>query len=361
MDNTKATNEIENSYILREYFKGFKLSNNDLYKIRDKFNKVDRSFILDCVTKQNSEIYNIIAENYSTTINKFDQISEQINQLNEQLTNIYNDNLVLFSLKSCEDQNNASNNSNTNISNNNISNSLSSSSDNDLKEPTSIKQLNSNINENLNKIQQFQNEIQAKNNAIDNKLTQVKDDENFLLEVDQEKDIYIENLTDEILTDLVAEDGTGFIHPYLYKLMLILFDYVYLNPLSKDTQIHDIENEKVRSKIYKEYKKEIFSRKIESLKKKLKASQTNEIFNSQSETWTINPSADTINKQTTPEKLREINQILENLKNEAENLGKNKIYEKFFFPIFKTLKLVVFISLGKIRVNKLREAVENVS
>jgi hypothetical protein len=67
MDNN---NYIETSYILREYYKGFKSQPADLMKIREKINKIDRNIILDTVVKQNSEIYNLIAENYSSTINK---------------------------------------------------------------------------------------------------------------------------------------------------------------------------------------------------------------------------------------------------------------------------------------------------
>jgi hypothetical protein len=62
--------EIENSYILREYFKGFKVTPSDLVKIREKINKTDRSAILEGIIRQNNEIYNIIAENYALTIDK---------------------------------------------------------------------------------------------------------------------------------------------------------------------------------------------------------------------------------------------------------------------------------------------------
>ncbi len=62
------------------------------------------------------------------------------------------------------------------------------------KEPYSIKQLNISISDNLNKVQEMQNEIQAKNNIIENKINQIKDDDNFLREVEEEKFMYIERV-----------------------------------------------------------------------------------------------------------------------------------------------------------------------
>ncbi len=68
--NHNQSQNVETSYVLREYFKGFKLSPGDLMKVRDKINKTDRNALLDAIVKQNTEIYNIVAENYSQTINK---------------------------------------------------------------------------------------------------------------------------------------------------------------------------------------------------------------------------------------------------------------------------------------------------
>jgi hypothetical protein len=60
--------DIEKSYILREYFKGFKLENSEVNKIRDKINRTDRNLILDTIVKQNNDIYNLVAQNYANTI-----------------------------------------------------------------------------------------------------------------------------------------------------------------------------------------------------------------------------------------------------------------------------------------------------
>ena len=66
MENKKK--EIETSYILREYFKNFKLDGTSLVGLKDNINKIDRSMLLDSVVKQDDEVYNLIADNYSTTI-----------------------------------------------------------------------------------------------------------------------------------------------------------------------------------------------------------------------------------------------------------------------------------------------------
>ncbi len=60
--------EIETSYILREYFKNFKLDGVALVGIKENINKIDRNMLLDSVVKQDNDVYNLIAENYSTTI-----------------------------------------------------------------------------------------------------------------------------------------------------------------------------------------------------------------------------------------------------------------------------------------------------
>jgi hypothetical protein len=71
MENNHSENkesEIEKSYIMREYFKGFKLENSEANKVRDKINKTDRNLILDSIVKQNNEIYYLVAKNYANSI-----------------------------------------------------------------------------------------------------------------------------------------------------------------------------------------------------------------------------------------------------------------------------------------------------
>ena len=46
--------DVENSYILREYFKNFKTGSKELYSLREKINKTDRNLILDNIVNQNN-------------------------------------------------------------------------------------------------------------------------------------------------------------------------------------------------------------------------------------------------------------------------------------------------------------------
>jgi hypothetical protein len=60
--------QVENSYILREYFRDFKTDPKELGNLREKINKTDRNLILDNIMKQNKDIYTLVSSNYSQTI-----------------------------------------------------------------------------------------------------------------------------------------------------------------------------------------------------------------------------------------------------------------------------------------------------
>jgi hypothetical protein len=66
--NNEDNSSSETNYILREYFKNFKINQNDLLKIKTKINKIDRDVILDSLVKQDKDVYDVIAENYSSTV-----------------------------------------------------------------------------------------------------------------------------------------------------------------------------------------------------------------------------------------------------------------------------------------------------
>jgi len=66
MENDKLG--IETSYILREYYKNFKTDSVSYAGMKDKINRIDRGMLLDSVIKQDEQVYNLIADNYSTTI-----------------------------------------------------------------------------------------------------------------------------------------------------------------------------------------------------------------------------------------------------------------------------------------------------
>jgi hypothetical protein len=210
------------------------------------------------------------------------------------------------------------------------------------REPNSIKQLNSNILENDNKIQHFQNEILAKNNLIENKLNQIKDDDMFLKDVEKERDIYIESMRIEKLGEI--KKGSEQIYQCkLIKLILEHFFKISLGFLEDDGSRGDIfEIEKNRNLIFKEFKKIMMGDKFSQFQQKLKDLSLE----------FTNMHADL---------LREINQTLENLKVEAELKGRDECFEHFFYHLFKSMKLIIFILLGKIRIEKVKESIEKVA
>jgi hypothetical protein len=219
-------------------------------------------------------------------------------------------------------------------------------------EPTSIKQLNNNLTENSNKIQKYQNDIQAKNNLIAVKIKQVEEDKNFLIEVEKEKNGYVDNMSDDIINELSR--GTK---PYQIKLIKFAFENI-LNNLSSNcdtiltpeteveskydnTQQEGEISDRTKIKIFTDFRKEVLT-KFGDFKFKLKSSNT-------------------LLNYIGVDKLRELNKKLESLKLEAEFSGKDEIYEKFYYPLFKYIKLIIFMTLGYIRINKLKDAIEKVN
>lgn len=68
-DTGKETEEqIGNNYILREYFKGFKLNKANIANYKEIINKLHRPLLLDNIVKQNEEVYDLVSENYSSSI-----------------------------------------------------------------------------------------------------------------------------------------------------------------------------------------------------------------------------------------------------------------------------------------------------
>lgn len=142
-------------------------------------------------------------------------------------------------------------------------------------------------------------------------------------------------------------------HTYQYKLINFIFIFIYkydknyfLSDFDNnfETTPELFDNERIRARIFKEFKKEISNindkNKYIEFKNKLKNNFLFEEYES--------------------EKLREISQWLENLKIEAELNIKEKIYKKFFYNVFKICKFLIFLTLGKIRVNDLNKEIEKV-
>jgi hypothetical protein len=73
------------------------------------------------------------------------------------------------------------------------------------REPFSLLKINSKISVNLNRIQQFHNDIRAKNNVVENLLNQINEDDNFIIELEAEKLLFIENICEDTLKHICNE------------------------------------------------------------------------------------------------------------------------------------------------------------
>lgn len=242
---------IEESYILREYFKGFRPQPVDLVKIKEKINKVNRESILSLVIDQDNQIYNLIAENYQNTYEILDKITEHINSLNLKKKNSsknLDDVYYQFRYNNSDDE--ETNNTTMTINN----------SDNISTEPVSIVKINMILNQNRNKLQQYSNEITARNNIIKKKKKSIEEKQKYLDEIQKEKDFYIENLDEKyVITEMINNNQ--------YEILKLLFTKYISIPQSEisnenDTQLSQEEKKFVLIQNFnklspKEIKKEL--------------------------------------------------------------------------------------------------------
>ena len=98
-------NQTEESYILREYYKGFIPNKIELLKIKEIINKTDRQSILNNIINQDQEIYKLISENYKNTFEILNLITEKIDTIkkieneNNIKENNFNEGIVISLLK----------------------------------------------------------------------------------------------------------------------------------------------------------------------------------------------------------------------------------------------------------------------
>lgn len=155
----------------------------------------------------------------------------------------------------------------------------------------------------------------------------------------------------------------GLQEPYQYKFVALILEMLFnrdlsqffVNDISINTRLQEpaklvcvelgseiSENEKIKAKLIKEFKKEVLYFKISNFIKKLKKSCESFL-------------------ELDKDILKEISQFLDCIKEEASSAKETLPYKKFFFPLLKVLKLTVFITLGTQRIDKLKDTVEKVT
>ena len=291
--------EVEESYILREYFKGFLPDQGTLLKIKDKINKINREHILSYVVEQNKDIYKLISENYQNTYEIIDKITGQIDKINKR---------IIEEKKELEEKNFSDLEFKVLIKEN--YNNL----DNNKEEPISIKKINEILFKSQNKIQEYKNNIIAKKNVINKKLKNIKNMNNIYEDYLKDKDFFIENIEENINVD----EEEKYINVFLIG---ILFTYFL-----------DIETSGEKTELIK-----LFNKKSKKeIKKVLKLINDN------------NPNFHNIDK------LQKIKKQLNTIKSEMNEEIENSV----FYFLYKSLINIVETGISKINISIEKDLIE---
>ena len=291
--------EVEESYILREYFKGFLPDQGTLLKIKDKINKINREHILSYVVEQNKDIYKLISENYQNTYEIIDKITGQIDKINKR---------IIEEKKELEEKNFSDLEFKVLIKEN--YNNL----DNNKEEPISIKKINEILFKSQNKIQEYKNNIIAKKNVINKKLKNIKNMNNIYEDYLKDKDFFIENIEENINVD----EEEKYINVFLIG---ILFTYFL-----------DIETRNKKTELIK-----LFNKKSKKeIKKVLKLLNDN------------NPNFHNIDK------LQKIKKQLNTIKTEMNEQIENSV----FYFLYKSLINIVETGISKINISIEKDLIE---
>ena len=284
-------NQTEESYILREYYKGFIPNKIELLKIKEIINKTDRQSILNNIINQDQEIYKLISENYKNTFEILNLITEKID-----------------SIKKLENENN--NTKNNDFQEYYFVNLLDNKEEinilNNEKEHYSIKTINEFIKINKNKIIELNNEIETKQNLIKKKEIELK---NLILTVDElKKDSYllIDNLNEKYIVNLEENDNN------IYLITIFLSSFLNLN-------LENLNGNKMKI--------------ISLYNMKDKKSMKNELKNIEN----IN---NNINKQ---EYLNKIKKQINLVKDEYNDENMNNQNYEYFYNLFKIMKCILNI------------------
>ena len=284
-------NQTEESYILREYYKGFIPNKIELLKIKEIINKTDRQSILNNIINQDQEIYKLISENYKNTFEILNLITEKID-----------------SIKKLENENN--NTKNNDFQEYYFVNLLDNKEEinilNNEKEHYSIKTINEFIKINKNKIIELNNEIETKQNLIKKKEIELK---NLILTVDElKKDSYllIDNFNEKYIVNLDENDNN------IYLITIFLSSFLNLN-------LENLNGNKMKI--------------ISLYNMKDKKSMKNELKNIEN----IN---NNINKQ---EYLNKIKKQINLIKDEFNDENMNNQNYEYFYNLFKIMKCILNI------------------
>ena len=221
---------MEESYILREYYKGFLPDQGTLLKVKDKINKINREHILSYVVEQNKDIYKLISENYQNTYEIIDKITSQIDKINKK---------IIEEKKELDEKNSFTPEFQILLKDN------YNTIDNNKDEPISIKKINEILFKSQNKIQEYKNDIIAKKNIINKKLKNIKGMNNIYEDYLKDKDFFIDNIEENVNVSLDEKDTNVF-------LIGLLFTYfLEIDVSGEKTELIKLYNKKSKKEIKK--------------------------------------------------------------------------------------------------------------
>lgn len=221
---------MEESYILREYYKGFLPDQGTLLKVKDKINKINREHILSYVVEQNKDIYKLISENYQNTYEIIDKITSQIDKINKK---------IIEEKKELDEKNSFTPEFQILLKDN------YNTIDNNKDEPISIKKINEILFKSQNKIQEYKNDIIAKKNVINKKLKNIKGMNNIYEDYLKDKDFFIDNIEENVNVSLDEKDTNVF-------LIGLLFTYfLEIDVSGEKTELIKLYNKKSKKEIKK--------------------------------------------------------------------------------------------------------------
>ncbi len=291
---------MEESSILREYYKGFFPDQGTLLKVKDKINKINREHILSYVVDQNKDIYKLISENYQNTYEIIDKITSQIDKINKK---------IIEEKKELDEKNSLNPEFQVLLKDNYNTN------DNNKDEPISIKKLNEILFKSQNTIQEYKNNIIAKKNVINKKLKNIKGMNNIYEDYLKDKDFFIDNIEENVNVSLDEKDTNVFLIGLLFTFFLEI----------------DVSGEKTELiKLYNKKSKKEMKKKLRSL------NDNNSNFNN-------------------IEHLQKIKKQLNTIKTEMNEQIDNSLY----YFLYKSLIHIVDAGITKINILIEKDIIQN--
>lgn len=379
------------NYVLKEYYKNFKLEDSYIEKLRLKLqNHPEKLLFLNEVVSQDKSVIQLVNDNYTYIINKFEEVSDIINKIEEYSNNI-NENTILYKIKNIpnslssmneldrkliEDReknafsnyynyfniNNSSNNDfNDNEENNNFQNAFNCNTQRLInnshqlyynKEKRSVDIINQIISDNNKKVEAYKKEIKDFNKEIDTRASSISEDNNFLNSIVKEKNLLIDKISQSAFQEASKTISTT---NYQQLILKIFFQCFYLDKIeaedaliilnvksnsnTSDDANNNLENEEIlnRDRVILKYFKKLILDDFGAFLGILKGS---------------NPINSPIMK------LKEFSTILENCKIEAElSNSKNYHYQKAFFPLIRIMKNFFYMNFGKQKLEKIKSKI----